>query len=80
MTSRVGGGRHYRVVGCVMVLASQPTARQDYQAMEAVRSKPRDVRFELHTYDERVKFLLLVLFGATVVTLVAFGLLAVWAN
>jgi hypothetical protein len=63
-----------------MVAASPYTARQDYQAMEAVMSKPTKVRFELHAIDERVKLLLLVLFGAALVTVVGFGLLVVWAN
>ena len=63
-----------------MVVASQDTARQDYQAMEAVMSKPTEVRFELHAIDERVALLLVVLFGAALVTVVGFGLLVVWGN
>ncbi len=66
------------IVGGVMVVASQST--QGYQAMEAVMSKPTDVRFELHAIDERVKLLVLVLFGVALVTVVGFGLLVVWAS
>ena len=43
-------------------------------------SKPIDVKFELHDIDERVKLLLLVLFGAALVTVFGFSLLVVWAN
>ena len=43
-------------------------------------SKPIDVRFELHAIDERVRLLLLVLFGVTLVTVVGFGFLVVLAN
>ena len=43
-------------------------------------SKPTEVRFELHAIDERVKILLLVLFGVALVTVVGFGLLVVWAK
>jgi hypothetical protein len=38
-------------------------------------SKPTDVRFELHPVNERVKLLLLALFGVALVTVVGFALL-----
>jgi hypothetical protein len=43
-------------------------------------SKPTEIRFELHAIDERVKLLLLVLFGSALVAVVGFGLLVVWAG
>jgi hypothetical protein len=43
-------------------------------------SMPRDERFELHAYDERVTLLLLALFGVALVTVVGFGLLFESAN
>jgi hypothetical protein len=47
---------------------------------EAVMSRPKDERFELHAYDEREKLLLLVVFGVALVTVVGFGLLVGWAD
>jgi hypothetical protein len=52
----------------------------DPRKMEAVMSKPMDERFGLRAYDERVKLLLLVLFGVALATVVGFGLLVEWAN
>jgi hypothetical protein len=43
-------------------------------------AKPIDEKFELHPIDERVRLLLFVLFGVSLVTVVGFGLLVVWAN
>jgi hypothetical protein len=37
-------------------------------------SKPSDEKLELHAYDERVKLLLLTLFGVALVTIVGFSL------
>ena len=43
-------------------------------------SKPTHARFELHAIDERVKLVMLVSFGAALVTGFGFSLLAVWAG
>ena len=43
-------------------------------------SKPTFVRFDLHAYDERVRLLVLVVFGVALVAVVGFGMLVVWAG
>ena len=49
-------------------------------SMGAIMSKPIHARFELYAIDERVKLVLLVSFGAALVTVFGFGLLVVWAG
>jgi len=50
------------------------------EIMGAIMTKPTHARFELHAIDERVKLVLLVSFGAALVTGFGFSLLAVWAG
>jgi hypothetical protein len=40
-------------------------------------SNPKDEVFELHAYDERVKILILTVFGVALVTVLGFSLLFV---